>query len=58
MPEKCKPYVSLSEVKCKPYDNWDANIVFVHFNDIENGLIKTLVNFGNIIYQLIMYLWY
>ena len=40
MTEKCKPFVSLSEVKCKPYHKWVDKYCVVTFDDIENGLMK------------------
>ena len=47
MREKCKPFVSLSEVKCKPYDKWIHNFIVSVCFVIYYGLIKTHETFGN-----------
>ena len=40
MYKKCKPFVSLSEVKCKPYDKWYYKYIVVRCFVIYYGLIK------------------
>ena len=40
MTEKCKPFVSLSEVKCKPYHKWIHIYIAVRCFVIYYGLIK------------------
>ena len=43
MYKKCKPFVSLSEVKCKPYHKWVDKYGSITYFVIYYGLIKIMV---------------